>query len=333
MEGLVSIIVPIYNAEKYLKECLDSLVGQTYRNLEIILVDDGSKDKSGKICDEYAKQDSRVIVIHKKNNGVSAARNSGIEKATGNWIAFVDADDWIQRNYIESFAHEIEPDIDIICCGYKRINGNKVEKVNNNQDIIVLNSMEFIEKLLNVQNGYGFVHTKFFKKTAIDDIRFDTNLKVGEDALFNIEVASKIRKVKIINKSLYNYRISPESTVKKYDPGYVDKYQKSMQKCFDYINVNFENNNDIILNVENYIAYHVMLIAINYCYNPDNPTKKRKQQLKEVCNIKLFKKAIKQSNFNDLSITRKIMLFTLKFKLYTLTSIICKIRQKQIKRK
>ena len=333
MDELISVIVPIYNVEKYLNKCIESIISQTYKNLEIILVDDGSQDLCPKICDEYAKKDNRIKVIHKENNGVSAARNTGIDIAQGKWIAFIDADDWVDENYLKILISESDENIDIIGCGYKRVNGNNIEKVNNNDETIIYDNVKFIEKLLNVQNGYGFVHTKLIRKSLINNVKFDCNIKVGEDALFNMQLAKKTKRIKIINKALYNYRISLESTVKKYDKNYVEKYYNAMQKCYNYIYKNFVDNTEIISNIHNFIVYHVMLIAINYCYNPENLEKNKRKLLKNVCKIELFSEAIKKSNYNDLSLSRKIMLFTLKYKLYILSSLICIIRQKQLRRK
>ena len=107
MEDLISVIVPVYNVEKYLNKCIDSIINQTYKNLEIILVDDGSQDSSGKICDEYTKKDNRIKVIHKENGGVSSARNIGLNNATGEWIAFIDADDWVDEEYLQTLFNRI----------------------------------------------------------------------------------------------------------------------------------------------------------------------------------------------------------------------------------
>ena len=115
--NLISIIVPIYNVEKYLKKCIDSIINQTYKNLEIILVDDGSPDNCGKICDEYAKKDNRIKVIHKENGGVSSARNVGVENATGEYIGFVDSDDYIEKDMYEVLINNLKKenaDISII---------------------------------------------------------------------------------------------------------------------------------------------------------------------------------------------------------------------------
>jgi glycosyltransferase involved in cell wall biosynthesis len=331
MDNLISIIVPIYNAEKYLKECIDSIINQTYKNIEIILVDDGSTDNSGKICDDYAKNDNRIIVIHKQNGGVSSARNNGLDQATGKWIAFVDADDWIDKDYCNILLDEANDDTNIVCCGYKRTSGSQVEEVNSDNQIIKYSGMGFIEKLLNVQNGYGFVHTKLFENNIINNIRFDETLKVAEDALFNMQVSKNANTVKVINKSIYNYRVTSNSAVRKYDENYINKYIDGMNACSKFVNDNFSDNAKIMQNLNNFVVYHLLLIAVNYCYNPQNNTKNKLKQLKDTCNIELFKNAIKGSNYNDLSLTRKITLFTIKTKLYFITGLICKIRQKQIK--
>ena len=116
----VSIIVPVYEVEKYIRKCIESIQAQTFSDFELILVDDGSKDASGRICDEYAKKDKRIRVIHKENKGVSAARNDGIKDSMGEYICFIDADDWIEKTMLESCINNIiETDSDAVCHGYK----------------------------------------------------------------------------------------------------------------------------------------------------------------------------------------------------------------------
>ena len=128
---LISIIVPIYNVEDYLKRCIDSILGQTYKNLEVILVDDGSPDKCGKICEEYKLIDSRIKVIHKKNGGLSSARNNGLDIATGDFIGFVDSDDYIERNMYESLIEALNNNnADIATCGIIREDTNTQHKIN-----------------------------------------------------------------------------------------------------------------------------------------------------------------------------------------------------------
>lgn len=330
MNELISVIVPVYNVEKYIRGCIDSIIGQTYNNLEIIIVNDGSLDESGKICDEYLKKDNRIKVIHKENSGVSSARNIGIKNSTGKWIAFVDSDDWIEKNYFEELLKvAIENDAEVVLCGYNRITANKKEKIHNSGQLINDNSREFLIKILNPQTGYGFCHMKLYKKSIIKDNLFDTSLKVGEDALFNEKIALNITKACFLEKSLYNYRINPNSVVRKFDEEYAIKYLNSMKNNKNYLMQVYQDDNEIWQNYYNFVAFHVLLIAVNYCYNLLNKGKKSKKYLKEVCKYKEFKEGIEKSIYNNLSITRKITLFTIKHKLYFITSLICKFRNKQ----
>ena len=332
MEKLISVIVPIYNGEKYLEECLESIINQTYKNLQIILIDDGSKDKSGKICDEYAKKDKRIEVIHKENAGVSAARNTGLDNARGEWITFIDADDSVEKDFCKNLMQNETNDVDCIMCGYSRlINDKKIEIESIGFSNKFEDSRKYLICSLNPQTGVGFSHMKIIRMSAIGNIRFNDNLKVAEDALFNIQLSENIRKIIFVDEKLYNYRLNTNSTVKKYDDKYTEKYLKAMEECGRYIRIKYSNDCEIIQNYYNFVAYHVLLIAVNYCYNPQNLNKRK--TLKKICNEAIFSEGIIKSNYENLSLTRKITLFTIKYKLYIATGIICKIRQFQNRRK
>lgn len=331
MKDLISVIVPVYNAEKYLKRCIDSIINQTYKNFEIILVDDGSEDKSSEICDHFFKKDCRVKVIHKKNEGVSSARNEGLNQSKGKYISFIDADDWIERNFLLEMYNELKKhNVDYVTCGYNRVYENHSEILNNDLTEELVSANEYIIKILNVQNGYGFAHMKLISKEAIGNIRFNTNISVGEDAFFNVQLCKKINKFLIYNKALYNYYFNPNSVVRNYDENYCNKYLHSMKLMNNYIRKNYFDNR-VDQNLYNYIAYHILLICVNYCYHPENSHRSVKL-LKEICNIDLFKISIKNSNYDDLSISRKIGLFSLKNKLYIVMALICIIRQKQFRK-
>ncbi len=145
---LVSVIVPIYNVEKYLKKCLDSIIKQTYTNLEIILIDDGSSDRCGEICDIYAQKDSRILVIHKENGGVSEARNKGIDRSIGRYIVFVDADDYIEEDMIEKlYCAVLKYDADIACCA-QFIETKKKRKIQNNGSEFCENGEQILGRML-----------------------------------------------------------------------------------------------------------------------------------------------------------------------------------------
>ena len=172
---------------------------------------------------------------------------------------------------------------------------------------------------------------KLIKKDCIQNLRFDENLVVGEDALFNMQLSKNIKKAVFYKKALYNYRNNSNSVVKRYDDNYAKKYLESMKKCKEYITSNYTDSK-IKQNYYNYVAYHVMLVAVNYCFHPENKNKHKIKLLKEICSYDIFKEGILNSNFENISLTRKVTLFTLKHKLYFLTGLICKIRQRQNKK-
>ena len=336
MDDLISIIVPVYNVEKYLRKCIESIINQTYENLEIILIDDGSTDGSSKICDEFLKKDNRIIVEHTSNKGVSSARNRGIEIAKGNWIAFVDSDDWIEPQFCEDLYKNalLDNNIGLVCSGYKRVYKDKEEIINCTKEKIIYNARQFLIKLLNVQNGYGFCHMKLIKKSCIGNLRFNRDVTVGEDALFNMQITKNIKKVMILGEPLYNYRFNESSVVRKYDNNYANKYLYAMEETKNYLNTEYKKDKEILKNFYNYVSYHILLIAVNYCFNKKNKKDILQQikLLKNICNIKLFKSAINNATYTDLSCTRKITLFTLKYHLYFFTALICRFRQYQFKK-
>lgn len=332
MNDLISVIVPVYKVEKYLNKCIDSIINQTYKNLEIILIDDGSPDNCGKICDEYAKKDKRINVMHKENGGVSSARNAGISSAQGKWISFIDADDWVEANFLEvMYKTALKNSADIALCGYNRIYNTHSEKINVCETDKTYNSREYLIKSLNPQTGFGFCHMKLIRKECLNNLKFNENLVVGEDAQFNIKLSQNINKAVFCRQALYNYRNNSESVVKKYDSNYANKYLESMKDTKAFINQNYNNDDEIKQNYYNFVAFHVMLIAVNYCYHPENPIKERKKLLKNICNYDEFKEGIKKSNFANISFQKKIALFTLKFRLYFIMELICKVRQRKNK--
>lgn len=331
MDELISVIVPVFNVEMYLSKCITSILDQTYKNIEVILVNDGSTDDSGSICDQYAKKDNRIKVIHKKNNGVSHARNIGIDKSNGKWITFVDSDDWIEDNYLEMLLKEAKSqDVDIVLCGHNKVWENNIEKINQMADSRIYNSREYLIKTLNPQTGFGFCHMKLIKRECINEIRFNENLVVCEDALFNMQISKNIEKAYFCSDRLYNYRNNSNSVVKKYDENYENKYLKAIKIIKQHL-INDFGENEILQNYYNFVAFHLMLVVVNYCYHPKNKTHNKRKLLKEVCNNKEFKEGIKKSNYENLSLTRKITLFTIKHKLYILTEFICRYRQMQNK--
>lgn len=211
----VSIIIPVYNSREYLPKSLDSIIAQTYTNWEAILVDDGSSDNCGEICDEYAKKDCRFKVLHKKNEGVSIARNCGIENASGEWIVFVDSDDFVTPDYIDSlFRTTNNGEMPFGMTGMAKVSktGEIVEK-NRTATKYTLKRNECIELLFNYSNGYwGYICGKIYNKNLLNkhNIRFREGIYFNEDRLFCFEYLSflkKNEKIVIDTKAYYNYVI------------------------------------------------------------------------------------------------------------------------------
>lgn len=203
---LISIIVPVYNVEKYLKRCIESILGQNYSKLQIILVDDGSTDRSGKICDSYAEKDSRIEVIHKENGGLSDARNIGIEHAKGTYITFVDSDDMIDRQYISFLFSEISKfDADISICRYKRFTeSQELKHLEKSEESVVYNNIEALKTLLYTpekipQSACG----KLYKIKMFKDIRYPLG-RLNEDIGTTYKLFYNSKKI-VYNSSQYYF--------------------------------------------------------------------------------------------------------------------------------
>lgn len=216
---LVSVIVPIYNVEPYLKECIDSVLAQTYKNIEIILVDDGSPDNCGKICDEYKKLDDRIIVIHKENGGLSSARNAGLDICKGEYISFIDSDDYVSPYFIEILYKGIrfnDADVTtIIGAEQFYVEGNeRPQLASSNTDYIVesLDKDEAIKKLCyqTIANGSPF---RLYKKKIFDEIRFPIGF-VFEDVATTYRTFIAANKLSIVNAKVYAYRVRRDSIVR-----------------------------------------------------------------------------------------------------------------------
>ncbi|MER2190035.1 MAG: glycosyltransferase [Solibacillus sp.] len=220
--SLVSIIVPIYNAEKTLSRCIESLIKQTLWDMEIILVDDGSTDGSADICNLYSQNDSRIIVIHKKNEGVSKTRNAGLKKVTSDYVLFVDSDDYIEHSMCEVLYKEIiNTKYEVVMCGFERrfiFNG----KVKRSEIILpgiqsVGNMREFEDNWCNLYKK-SFFNAPWGKLYKVDyikknNISFEEELDCGEDLLFNLEVFGYINKIAVVNEPLYIYECTEKESL------------------------------------------------------------------------------------------------------------------------
>ncbi len=211
----ISVIVPVYNSEKFLDKCILSIINQTLSDFELILIDDGSRDKSGEICDEWAKKDSRIRVLRQKNGSAAASRNKGLEIAKGDYIAFIDSDDYIDSDYLKAMyekAEENEADIVLSGCIWEQ-NGENEKRIN---PPLVLTKEEYIKAVVGEKIVYITAFgpcCKLYKRKLIKDnnLLFDTRFKLSEDRIFNIKVMGEIKKAVSMEYLGYHYVDNPGS--------------------------------------------------------------------------------------------------------------------------
>ena len=254
----VSIIVPVYQVEKYIRQCVDSILAQTFTDFELILVDDGSRDKSGKICDEYAGLDERVKVIHKENGGLSDARNTGMDRAVGHYYMFVDSDDYISPTMVECLYKSIlSEDADIVACNYLYFFENDRKKeFSTNIKSEVLTGKEIFYNRKNERN-YGVwtvAWNKLYKRVTFRNARFRLG-KYHEDEFWANDIYQMDIKVVMISECLYYYRQRDNSIMGK----------KNIKKNFDIIEA-FQERIHIYLKNEQYAdqAYKVLVYSLEY---------------------------------------------------------------------
>lgn len=228
---LISVIIPVYNVEKYISKCIESVLAQDYENFECILVDDGSKDKSGKICDNYAIKDKRIRVIHKKNEGVSKARNCGLNTIKGDYVCFIDGDDYVKKNYV-SHLYKIAIDNDADVALTTNMFGNYSKRKQKKDKCWLLSGEEAVKSILNYKIPIG-CYNKLFKKKIFKQggVKFYEDLKIGEGFSFNISCFLHANKVACSNQKIYYYRRDNQtSAMSSYSEKKADSQMYSMEK-------------------------------------------------------------------------------------------------------
>ena len=264
---LISIVVPIYNVEKYLRKCIDSIINQTYKNLEIILVDDESPDNCGEICEEYAKKDNRIVVIHKKNGGLSDARNAGIEVATGKYIGFVDSDDYIKEDMYENLYNDIKKyDVDISICKYIEVfeNSTIYEDASNSNKIEIYDNVEMLKRLLYNNNVTDHACNKLYKIDLfkINNIRYP-NGYMYEDIGTTYLLFENSKKISLSEKNEYYYVRRGSSILGQVNEKLIFDLLKMLNNRFEYLEHKFpELKNELIKNKMRFIIIVFRYICI-----------------------------------------------------------------------
>ena len=257
----LSVIVPVYNAEKYLEECVESILQQSFPSFEILLINDGSRDSSGLMCDSFAKKDARVRVFHKDNGGVSSARNLGLDNARGEWICFVDSDDWLEPGYFEVLQESDISDYELLQSGVKVLN------ISDNSVILRKCKNQRISRSSLFEKGIfcSYSACYFFKQQKLNSLklRFNGNVKFSEDRAFIIKMALNVEYIKQTDKSLYVYRLNEGSaTVKKrsYDHFFDDL--KILDELLKYAEDNVKNTSKGELNFISRLLINSYILVI-----------------------------------------------------------------------
>ena len=312
----VSVVVPVYNVECYLPQCIESILNQSYKDIQLILIDDGSTDNSGKICDEYSKKDSRCHCVHQSNGGISSARNAGLKAADGQYLVFVDSDDYIDCDYIETLMSNADG-FDVVSAGVKTFNTNSECKAQTkfSKDMVYQNNDEIKEAYMNGTIKHTF-YPPFPILYRLDlikqfDISFDSTLKVGEDIVFNLDYLKNCNSLRTIDYYGYNFRRGQNSTTTKialkYTPLYEHDYLIIQNGIIDakrrwnfpesFLTEEWEKSIPM-----RYYHEVTNLLRIGSPYN----TKTILKKIKVINSDKKFISAIKKQNFKKLTSSEKI---------------------------
>ncbi len=321
----VSIIVPVYNTKKFLNRCLDSLVYQTYKNLQIIVVDDGSTDGSDKILDDYAKRYPVILALHKKNGGVSCARNLALSKVDGDYIYFCDSDDFVESNTISDMVSAIENNnVDMVYAGYyiDKPQQKLVYQPFDNSFILSLTDVDkFAEIFGNKHVDMSCLWNKLYKKQLITS-HFDENLNFGEDQIFNLDYYRNIKNIYFLAKPLYHYVIHEQQTVARSRQDRCIKRQKLYDKQMQFAK---DMQCERLKNV--FGKEFVLDVARNTIWLKDQISRKElKKFFKEMCNTYVVKDALKFVRGETKK--EKLMIYLVRHKCFMLITLLGSIYQR-----
>ncbi|WP_044913070.1 glycosyltransferase family 2 protein [Butyrivibrio sp. WCE2006] len=272
MESLISVIVPVFNTEKYLDRCVESIRDQTYKNIEIILVDDGSTDLSGKMCDDYEREEKNIIAIHQKNKGANYARKNGVQKAKGEYICFVDSDDYVERDYVSNLIEKIEEaDVCTSGCNWVLTNGMELKEQDffapgnyEEEEAIRFVHSHMIYNYANPRDNYRGMLTymvgKLFKKDLASLVfkEIDNNIQFGEDVVFVFSYLVRCKRITITDKAFYNYCHRYDSATHKK----MDRFLDSLERIYNCLSFQFAGNpleQELMLQLESYIYFRLKM--------------------------------------------------------------------------
>lgn len=340
---LVSIIVPVYKVpEQYLRKCIESLMNQTLQNIEILLVDDGSPDDCGEICDTYAEKDERIKVLHKENGGLSSARNYGCKYATGKWVMFVDGDDWIDPEMCKDMYYiGQENNTQLVMCGmskdYGKTSVNYKYPLKENSIYDKEGCRWLQQQLLVFTSNIAVAYAKLIDRNLLieNQIFHDEILKQGAEGLeFNLRLFEKLESAIFINKPFYHYIYNDNSISASHN----EENHEFVIRCFEKIKTfidSSENREMLIPWFDNRLLYVIVTTAISGYFNPSNiePYKDKKSKYKAYLHKKIVQDALKTTNTEGIGKQRKIVLFLIKHHMFFAIDMLGKIRKFQKERR
>ncbi len=306
----ISIIIPVYNAENEICKAIDSIINQTLKDLQIILIDDGSKDNSLAICKEYEKKDERIKVIHQDNAGVSVARNRGIDNAEGEYIGFVDSDDWIDPDMYENLLYEAEKTkSDVVMCDAMTVYSNGIKQpdtITQLKTSQILKKDDFTPNLLLEMAGSVwrciYKNNRYNAKlnTKNEQLQFSVGVKFSEDRIFNIYAFGQANQIAYIKKAYYNRYVNKKSAVHRFHEDYFEACKKAADNTSVAIKKAWENNQQLQTAYLKQLILGAYSSICNYYYKASTLSKKeRRKKIIDLCNDKQLRTAIEVCGLAD----------------------------------
>ena len=314
-DPLISIIVPVYNTDINLfKNCIESLAQQTYRNCEVIVVDDGSNHKNKERYETLLRKYPTVIYVYQKHSGVSASRNNGLKKSNGEYIMFVDSDDFLDIDCCEKAANAASNKTDLIYFSYTKTysdHGSKVNPAENPYAMPVI----------------GTSCMKLYRKSLIGGCQFDESLKISEDVEFNFRIFQRLNNAESIEEQLYHYVIRKDSSVRQFQKDYIGQYTTTINRIRADLK-EYPTHGPLYHSYYDFLAISYIMIILNYIYHTHNSNTHRKQQIKQLEQIEFVHELFSNYDMLTLPFTRKIIVLLGKHKLYALIAIVMRIKQR-----
>ncbi len=312
-QDLVSVVVPVYNVEPYLSECIESILGQTHANVELILVDDGSTDQSGAICDRFAESDARVCVIHTPNGGISHARNTGLDQVHGEWVMFVDSDDWIERDCVEQLLGSAGRETDAIACGYRACTGTVIDKEVRCKEQTYTGKAHIVEAYSSgeLKKSFYVPTAKLYTVRLVNAIRFDRELVVGEDIVFNCEFLCQAKEIVTVDYIGYYLRNHANSTTHrialKYSPLYEHGYDVIANKIFE-VRRKMGIPEEVLREGQHQGYAQRYFDEVSNLFRSGSPysPRERRKKIKEIHRDRTFVQEIKKRKWSSLSSAERV---------------------------